>query len=91
MRCWCRYQYNDVVADATYAATLLQHAKTLWDFAINHPGIYSHSVSAASGFYRLVLWLLILCVWDCSLVLILCVWDCSLAVDSLCVGLFFGC
>ena len=75
MRCWCRYQYNDVVADATYAATLLQHAKTLWDFAINHPGIYSHSVSAASGFYRLVL----------------CVWDCSLAVDSLCVGLFFGC
>ena len=43
---------HDDVSDATYASILLQHAKTLWDFAINHPGIYSHSVPAASGFYR---------------------------------------
>ena len=46
------YRDHDDVSDATYASILLQHAKTLWDFAINHPGIYSHSVPAASGFYR---------------------------------------
>nr|KAG5688841.1 hypothetical protein BaRGS_004518 [Batillaria attramentaria] len=37
--------------DATYAATLLEHAKTLWDFAIQHQGKYSSSVSAAAGYY----------------------------------------
>ncbi|KAK7471380.1 hypothetical protein BaRGS_00035986 [Batillaria attramentaria] len=37
--------------NATYAATLLEHAKTLWDFAIQHQGKYSSSVSAAAGYY----------------------------------------
>ncbi|KAK7093281.1 uncharacterized protein [Littorina saxatilis] len=37
--------------DAKYANTLLAHAKTLWNFAVKHQGIYSQSVSAASGFY----------------------------------------
>ncbi|KAK7471381.1 hypothetical protein BaRGS_00035987 [Batillaria attramentaria] len=37
--------------DRSYAATLLEHAKTLWNFAVKHPGKYSSSVPGASGFY----------------------------------------
>ncbi|CAL1529413.1 unnamed protein product [Lymnaea stagnalis] len=35
----------------TYAATLLDHAKQLWEFATKFKGKYSDSVSAAAGFY----------------------------------------
>uniref|UniRef100_A0A2C9JJ67 Endoglucanase n=1 Tax=Biomphalaria glabrata TaxID=6526 RepID=A0A2C9JJ67_BIOGL len=37
--------------DPTYANTLLEHAKQLWDFGMNHKGKYSESVGAAAGFY----------------------------------------
>ncbi|BFZ07399.1 hypothetical protein BsWGS_10438 [Bradybaena similaris] len=35
----------------TYAATLLTHAKELWEFGNKYHGRYTDSVSAASGFY----------------------------------------
>ncbi|CAL1533203.1 unnamed protein product [Lymnaea stagnalis] len=35
-----------------YSATLLQHAKQLWEFGNNHRGIYSDSVQAAAAYYR---------------------------------------
>lgn len=35
-----------------YGNTLLRHAKELFDFAINHPGKYSDSISDAASFYR---------------------------------------
>ncbi|KAM1262784.1 hypothetical protein PS2_027649 [Malus domestica] len=34
-----------------YASDLLTHAKQLFEFARNHPGIYSNSISAAGKFY----------------------------------------
>ncbi|XP_059170761.1 endoglucanase 4-like [Physella acuta] len=37
--------------EPTYAATLLTHAKQLWDFGMKYRGKYSESVSAAAGFY----------------------------------------
>ncbi|CAG5118658.1 unnamed protein product [Candidula unifasciata] len=37
--------------DPTYAATLLSHAKELWEFGNKYHGRYTDSVSAASGFY----------------------------------------
>ncbi|CAL1538530.1 unnamed protein product [Lymnaea stagnalis] len=36
----------------TYSATLLQHAKQLWELGNNHRGIYSDSVQAAAAYYR---------------------------------------
>ncbi|XP_059179535.1 endoglucanase 4-like [Physella acuta] len=38
--------------DPAYSATLLQHAKQLWDFANTNRGIYSDSVQAAAAYYR---------------------------------------
>jgi len=38
--------------DPTYAAELLDHAKTLFKFADDHRGKYSDSVPAASSFYK---------------------------------------
>jgi len=37
--------------NATYANTLLEHAKQLWEFGMKYKGKYSNSVSAAAGFY----------------------------------------
>ncbi|XP_046344335.2 endoglucanase 4-like isoform X1 [Haliotis rufescens] len=37
--------------DPAYASTLLTHAKQLYDFAMQHQGRYSKSVSAAAKFY----------------------------------------
>ncbi|XP_005111868.2 endoglucanase E-4 [Aplysia californica] len=37
--------------DVHFANTLLQHAKQLWEFAINHRGKYSDSVPEAHDFY----------------------------------------
>nr|AMH40372.1 glycoside hydrolase family 9 [Medauroidea extradentata] len=39
-------------ANSSYSATLLNHAKQLFNFADTHRGIYSESISDASGFYR---------------------------------------
>merc|ERR1719277_1493952 len=44
--------FQDV--DANYSATLLAYAKTLWQFAVDNPGLYSSSVPAAAGYYRSV-------------------------------------
>nr|ATS91249.1 endo-beta-1,4-glucanase precursor [Lissachatina fulica] len=38
--------------DPAYSATLLEHAKQLWDFGIKYQVKYSDSVQAAAGFYR---------------------------------------
>nr|ABD24274.1 endo-beta-1,4-glucanase [Ampullaria crossean] len=38
--------------DPSYSAKLLQHAKSLWQFAVTHKGKYSDSVSAAAGYYN---------------------------------------
>ncbi|XP_013069522.2 endoglucanase 4 [Biomphalaria glabrata] len=38
--------------DPTYSSTLLDHAKQLWDFAMNYRGKYSDSVNAAAGYYN---------------------------------------
>ncbi|KAH3862175.1 hypothetical protein DPMN_025141, partial [Dreissena polymorpha] len=38
--------------NATFATQLLNHAKTMFQFAEAFPGKYSDSVSAAAGFYR---------------------------------------
>ncbi|KAG1339079.1 Endoglucanase 13 [Cocos nucifera] len=38
-------------SDATYAATLLDHAKQLFDFARKYPGLYQNSVPVAGQFY----------------------------------------
>ena len=38
--------------DATYAATLLTHAKQLYEFARNFRGKYSDSVNQAAAYYR---------------------------------------
>ncbi|CAG5118659.1 unnamed protein product [Candidula unifasciata] len=37
--------------DSAYAATLLTHAKQLWEFGNEHHGKYSDSVPEAAGFY----------------------------------------
>lgn len=37
--------------DPAYSATLLRHAKELYNFADNFRGVYSTSITAASGFY----------------------------------------
>jgi hypothetical protein len=39
-------------SDPTYSATLLKHAKTLYDFANENHGVYSNSIKDAAGFYR---------------------------------------
>ncbi|BFZ07395.1 hypothetical protein BsWGS_10435 [Bradybaena similaris] len=39
-------------SDPTYAATLLEHAKQLWEFGNKYHGKYSDSVSAAAGYYN---------------------------------------
>jgi len=38
--------------DSAYAAELLSHARTLFDFADQHRGIYTDSIPAANGFYN---------------------------------------
>ncbi len=38
--------------DPSYSATLLEHAKQLYDFADNFRGEYSNSITDAAGFYR---------------------------------------
>uniref|UniRef100_J3M3N4 Endoglucanase n=1 Tax=Oryza brachyantha TaxID=4533 RepID=J3M3N4_ORYBR len=38
-------------ADASYASTLLVHAKQLFEFAKNHRGLYHNSVPSAAKFY----------------------------------------
>ena len=43
-----------VFIDASYAGDLLGRAKQLYDFAKNHRGIYSQSISNAKDFYGLV-------------------------------------
>nr|ABD24275.1 endo-beta-1,4-glucanase [Ampullaria crossean] len=40
--------------DPPYSAKLLQHAKSLWEFAVTHKGKYSESVSAAASYYNSV-------------------------------------
>ncbi|XP_076452170.1 uncharacterized protein LOC143287772 [Babylonia areolata] len=37
--------------DPSFSAELLSHAKTLWQFAVDHKGKYSDSVPEAAGFY----------------------------------------
>uniref|UniRef100_A0A2C9JIX1 Endoglucanase n=1 Tax=Biomphalaria glabrata TaxID=6526 RepID=A0A2C9JIX1_BIOGL len=39
-------------SDPTYSATLLTHAKQLWELGEKHRGIYSDSVQAAAAYYR---------------------------------------
>ena len=39
-------------SDATYAARCIESAKRVFDFGLQHPGIYSDSISDASGFYK---------------------------------------
>nr|4ZG8_A Chain A, Endoglucanase [Perinereis brevicirris]4ZG8_B Chain B, Endoglucanase [Perinereis brevicirris]4ZH5_A Chain A, Endoglucanase [Perinereis brevicirris]4ZH5_B Chain B, Endoglucanase [Perinereis brevicirris] len=39
-------------SDASYANQLLDHARTIYDFAYNNRGIYSESIPNAADFYR---------------------------------------
>jgi hypothetical protein len=39
-------------ADPTYSATLLKHAKELYDFGDKYRGVYSESISDAAQYYR---------------------------------------
>ncbi|WP_158655081.1 glycoside hydrolase family 9 protein [Flavivirga eckloniae] len=39
-------------SDPTYSATLITHAKQLYNFADTHRGVYSESITDAAGFYR---------------------------------------
>ncbi|CAG7881119.1 unnamed protein product [Brassica rapa] len=38
-------------SDAAYANTLISHAKDLFEFGKNHPGVYHDSITNAAGFY----------------------------------------
>ena len=42
------------LSDASYAGALLDHAKDLYNFAKQHRGTYSNSISNAASFYRQV-------------------------------------
>ncbi|KAK3581338.1 hypothetical protein CHS0354_016181 [Potamilus streckersoni] len=47
-----KHEYAVLLADLTYANILLNHAKDMYDFAINYKAKYSDSVSQAAGYYR---------------------------------------
>ncbi|KAJ4866195.1 Endoglucanase 15 [Raphanus sativus] len=38
-------------SDAAYANTLISHARDLFEFGKNHPGVYHDSITNAAGFY----------------------------------------
>nr|AOV94252.1 cellulase [Antipaluria urichi] len=40
--------------DPDYSATLLEHARTMFDFAVTYRGKYSDSITDANGFYRTI-------------------------------------
>ncbi|KAK3581344.1 hypothetical protein CHS0354_016188 [Potamilus streckersoni] len=44
--------FKNICGNAAYADHLLQAAKSLYEFAKNHQGIYSRSVPQAAGFYN---------------------------------------